>query len=869
MRCLAAASAVPLTFYMPKSPSLKPDLHLLDAFWNEPVTRVVLPNGLTLVLKRDTSAALASVQVWVKTGSMHEDAHLGAGLSHYLEHMLFKGTERRAGREISATVQAHGGYINAYTTFDRTVYYIDLPSEHVGIAIDVLADAVLHSTLPAAEVTKEKDVILREIAMTKDDPDNRLWDTLFSTAFREHPYRQPIIGHRDVFASVTREDLLGYYRTRYVPNNLVVVIVGDIDLAAMRTAVDQHFGAAPRARLAPVLVPDEPAQLGPRTEQRFEEVEITRGVLAWPIPGMAHADAPVLDLLATVLGHGDSSVLWREIRERAGLVHTIDASAWNPGSTGLFCVSFTCEAAKREPAERAILRLLARCARRGFTPAELKKSLRQLVVGEINTRKTMSGQASRLGVAEVVVGDLDHSRTYFDQLGAVKSPALCQTLGKYLVRDRLTAVSSNPVASAPAAAPAGASAEAREDFKEIRLGNGARLLLQPDHRLPNLHLRLLLQGGPLFEQAGKRGATALLATMLTKDTRRRSAAEVAQFIEQVGGAFFPFSGNNSLGLGAEVLPPDAERAIAILADALLYPTFCDATFALERDAQVAALQQDDDDVVTLARKRLRGRFFGRHPLALDAAGDLAGVRALAPADLAALYRRLCVASNVVLAVAGDFEARTLVPKLKAFLAKLPPGKPPAWPESGAGLPAEVGDFVEQQPREQAVVLQGFPGPAVNAPDFYVGEVTDELFSGMASRLFERVREEKGLAYFVRSGRVAGLETGMFYFLAGTQPGREAEVLAEIDGEIARVQAGAVEAGELLRCQTRLKAARRQSLQTNSARAMQAGLNALQGQPINDWKNYDAHVDGVTIADLASFATRRFARSQRTQLVVRP
>ena len=270
---------------MAKSSPPPPDHRLLDAFWREPVERIVLPNGLTLILKADHSAALASVQVWVKTGSTHEGVNLGAGLSHYLEHMLFKGTERRAGREISATVQAHGGYINAYTTFDRTVYYIDLPSEHTGVAIDLLADAVLHSTLPADECVKEKDVILREIAMTKDDPDNRMWDSLFSTAFREHPYRQPIIGHRDVFSAVTRDDLVSYYRSRYVPNNLVVVIVGDIDLAATRALVEQHFGAVPRSKLAPVLVPEEPLQLGARSEHRFEDVETTRAVLAWPIPG--------------------------------------------------------------------------------------------------------------------------------------------------------------------------------------------------------------------------------------------------------------------------------------------------------------------------------------------------------------------------------------------------------------------------------------------------------------------------------------------------------------------------------------------------------------------------------------------------------
>ncbi|HEY8932511.1 MAG TPA: pitrilysin family protein, partial [Rariglobus sp.] len=240
---------------MPKStPSFASDLRLLETFWKQPPERTVLANGLTLLVQRDTSAAVASVQVWVKTGSIHEGGLLGAGLSHYLEHLLFKGTDRRGGREISATVQAHGGNINAYTTFDRTVYYIDLPSAHVDVALDVLADAVLHSTLPADEVAREKDVILREIAMGNDDPDHRLGEALFDTAFRQHPYRYPIIGYRDVFAAVTRDELVAYYRARYVPNNLVVVVAGDVDTATVRAQVEAHFGAALRAKLAPVLV---------------------------------------------------------------------------------------------------------------------------------------------------------------------------------------------------------------------------------------------------------------------------------------------------------------------------------------------------------------------------------------------------------------------------------------------------------------------------------------------------------------------------------------------------------------------------------------------------------------------------------------
>lgn len=853
------------------SSSLAADLRLLDPFWQEQVERTVLPNGLTLILKPDRSAALASVQVWVKTGSVHEGEQLGAGLSHYLEHMLFKGTSRRAGREISATVQANGGYINAYTTFDRTVYYIDLPSEHTSVAIDLLADAVLNSTLPEDETAKEKDVILREIAMTKDDPDNRLWDALFSTAFREHPYRQPIIGHRDVFSAVTRADLHAYYRARYVPNNLVVVIVGDIDLSATRAAVETHFGAAPRVKLAPVLVPSEPLQLAPRSLHRFEDVELSRGALSWHIPGLTHEDAPMLDLLATVLGGGDSSILWQEIREKTRLVHTVDASSWNPGSSGLFCIGFTADADKRTAAVAAIERTLARYATKGFTPAHIKKALRQVVVGEINTRKTMSGQASRLGAAEVVVGDLDYSRSYFEQLRSVKPEDLSRMLRTYLVPARLTSISLNPTASQVQVVAAEQLRSGIRDFEELQLPNGARLLLQPDHRLPNVHLRLAVNGGVLFEETGERGSTALLATMLTKDAGRRTAAQVAHFIEEVGGSFHPLSGNNSLGVAAEVLPPDVDRAISVISDAVFLPGFKPATFALERDAQLAALAQDADDVVTLARKLGRKKFFGSHPLALDASGDEQGVKTLTPAMLRALHRKLFVASNVVLAVAGDFDPKKLAPKLKALLARLPKGKTPSRWNAGStlSLPAEAGDFVEKQPREQAVVLQAFPGPRVHAPDYYVGDVADELFSGMASRLFERVREEKGLAYFVRSGRVLGLDTGMFYFFAGTQPGKEGEVLAEIEAEIARVQAGGVEEVELRRCQARLKAGQRQSMQTNSSRALQATLNVLQGQPLNAWRSYDAKIDAVTIADLATFAQKYFQRSHRTQLVVRP
>ena len=852
---------------MPKSSSVSSrDLSLLETLWREPVERYTLPNGLTVLLKRDEAAPVSSVQVWVKTGSIHEGAYLGAGLSHYLEHMLFKGTERRAGREISATVQAHGGYINAYTTFDRTVYYIDVPSNHTTVAIDLLADAVLHSTLPAEEVTKEKDVILREIDMCLDDPDQRLSQALFETAFRTHPYRQPIIGHRDVFAASNRDDLLAYYRARYVPNNLVVVIVGDFDPAATRAAIAEHFGKAPRVRLAPVLVPDEATQLSRRDQHLFEDVQVARGGLGWQIPGLAHPDTPALDMLAMVLGHGDSSLLWQSIREKARLVHAIDAMSWSPGTGGLFYISYVADPDKRGRAEQAIQQELARIARKGISAGALAKAIRQAVTSEINMRKTMSGQASRLGAGEVVVGDINYSRQYFQRLFALTPARLKQVMTKYLVPETLTVVSSNPVAAAAAAGPAVRSSAASLDFEEIALPNGARLLLQPNHALPNLHFRLAFAGGPMFEPAGRRGLNALVATLLAKDTARRSAEEVARAIEAVGGSFHEFSGNNSFGLTAEVLPGDAGLALELISDAILRPAFKPATLEIEREGALASLKESLDDVVTVGRKKLREKFFGAHPFAIESGGDEAGLKAIRVADLRALHAQLTVAGNAVLAVAGSFDAKKLVPKLKAFLARLPKG---AAPKAGGPLAVTAGDFTEIQPRQQAIVFQAFPGPGLLHKDHIVSEVADELFSGMSSHLFERVREEKSLAYFVRSSRILGLHAGMFYFYAGTSPQRYEEVIAELNLEIKRVRGGGVTEEELERCRVRLKAGKRMGLQTNSARAMQAALNAVYGLPVNDWRTYDARIDAVTRADIQAFACNYFVSDRRVQLVVKP
>src|SRR5512138_6463 len=215
------------------------------------VTLTTLENGLTIIVREDHSAPVVSAQAWCMAGSIHEGRWLGAGMSHVLEHMLFKGTTTRPGSRIDQEVQEAGGYMNAYTSFDRTVYYINVPNTGATVAVDILCDIMRNATLPAEEMTKEKQVILREMDMNQDDPGRRASRRLFETAYTRSPYRYTVIGYPDIFNEVGREDLVAFYREKYAPNNIFFVVVGDLKAEVAEAQIRKAFEGARAQPLPP------------------------------------------------------------------------------------------------------------------------------------------------------------------------------------------------------------------------------------------------------------------------------------------------------------------------------------------------------------------------------------------------------------------------------------------------------------------------------------------------------------------------------------------------------------------------------------------------------------------------------------------
>src|ERR1044072_6797697 len=503
----------------------------------------VLANGLTLIVQEDRSAPVVSVQAWCGTGSIDENAHLGAGLSHILEHMLFKGTKTLGSSAIAQKIQDVGGYINAYTSFDRTVYWIDVPEAGASVALDVLSDTMMNSILPPEEDAKEQEVIRREFAMGMDDPDRMAGHLLFATAFQRHPYRLPVIGQLEIFNQLTQADVMQYYKTRYVPNNLTFIVVGDVDAEGGSGQLTSFFRDHPAKSLQPVYIPAEPPQLGPRIVHQEFATELTRLSLAWHIPEITHPDAPALDLLSTILGDGRSSRLYRRVREEAGLAFGVSAFSYTPGDTGLFGIDATLDPKKREAAEKLALQILDEVKQNGVTADELEKAKKITLGQHLGALTTMRGQASDVGSNWLLTRDLNFSREYLDAIQKVMLDDIKRVAKTYLTQNNLTVVSLNPKGSLSGKAEP-VKAIAAGEIQKFELSNGLRLLVREDHRLPLVGMGAVFRGGLLAENPEDNGVTRLMAKVLLKGTKTRTAEQIANQLESVGGSISSDAGNN-------------------------------------------------------------------------------------------------------------------------------------------------------------------------------------------------------------------------------------------------------------------------------------------------------------------------------------
>jgi zinc protease len=828
----------------------------------------VLPDGLTLIVQEDRSAPVASVQAWCATGSIDEDDKLGAGLSHILEHMLFKGTKTQKASEIAQTIQNVGGYINAYTSFDRTVFWIDVPKDGVTSALSILSDAMMNSTLPPEEYNKEQEVIRREFAMGFDDPDRMASLLLFATAYQKHPYRLPVIGEMEIYNQLTQEQVMQYYKSRYVPNNLTFIVVGDVDGQKIHKQLADYFKDYPEKSLKPVFVPEEPPQLGRREVHDEFATELSRLSLAWHIPEITHPDVPALDLLAGILGDGRSSRLYRRVREQAGLAFGISAFSYTPGDPGLLGVDATLDPKKRDDAEKLILQMIDDVKQAGVTADELMKAKKMSLAHHLDALTTMRGQASDIGSNWLLTRNLDFSRDYLTAVQKVTLDDIKRVAAKYLIDQNLTVTSLNPKGSLAGNEPAVKPIAAGE-VQRFELSNGLRLLVREDPRLPLVSMTAVFRSGLLAETPQSNGITRLTARALLKGTKTRTAEQIADQIEAIGGSISSDAGNNSMSVSVHVMKPDLKTGADLLADVLLNANFPENAVAREKQVQIAGIKQEDEQLTAVARNILRQALFTDHPYALRANGSADSVQHLTQKDLSAFRDKYLVAKNGVVSVFGNVNAAEVKQLFEQALGKMKPGAL-ALTDAHPSAPITKTESVESnKEKAQGVIMVGYRGVDMFDKDRHALELIDEASSDLGSRFFIRIRENMGLAYYVGASQMQGLVPGLFAFYLGTDPQKIEPVKTALLDEIHKLASEGLTEEELNRAKKKFIGQHEIAMQSNDSFGYQCALDELYGLGFDYYKKLGAEVNVVTLDDTKRVAAKYFRDQPYILATVRP
>ncbi len=828
----------------------------------------VLPDGLTVIVQEDHSAPVASVQAWCATGSVSEDEHLGAGLSHILEHMLFKGTKTRTTNAIAQKIQDVGGYINAYTDFDRTVFWIDVPRDGVATALDVLADAMMNSTLPPAEYLKEQEVIRREFAMNLDNPDRMTSQLLLATAFQRHPYRLPVIGQMEIYNQLTQEQVMRYYKARYVPNNLIFIVAGDVDAEKVHQQLAEFFKPYPEKSLKPVFIPEEPPQLGRREVHNEFATELTRLSLAWHVPELTHPDVPALDVLSTILGDGRSSRLYRRVREEAGLAFGVSAFSYTPGDPGLLGIDATVDPKKREGAEHLILQIIDEVKQAGVTPEELMKAKKISLSHHLDALATMRGQASDIGGNWLLTRNLNFSRDYLAAVQKVTLDDIRRVATNYLTSGNLTVVSLNPRGSLVAKAE-GAKVATATEIQKFELANGLRILVREDARLPLVSMTAVFRGGLLAETPQTNGITRLMAKVLLKGTKTRAAEQIANQIEAVGGSIGSDAGNNSFSVSLHLTKPDLKLGVDLLSDVLRNATMPAKAVAREQEVQIAGIKEEDEQLTAVARNILRAALFAHHPYALRANGSPDSVQRLTQKDLLDFRDRYLAAKNGVISVFGDVKAAEVKQLFEETLGALRPGALALTDAHPAAPLRQMTNVESQKEKAQGVIMVGYRGVDMFSPDRYALELIDEASSDLGSRFFIRIREQMGLAYYVGASQMQGLVPGLFAFYLGTDPQKIEPVKTALLDEIQKLASEGLTREELARAKKKLIGQQQIANQSNDSFGYQCALDELYGLGFDHYKSLEHDVEAVTLDDIRRVAGKYFRDQPYVLATVRP
>jgi zinc protease len=861
--------------------------------WTDGVVREVLPNGLTLLAQQDRSAPAVAVVTHVKAGFFDEPDR-SVGISHVLEHMFFKGTPSRGLGQIARETKAAGGYLNASTSYDHTTYFAVLPARSLAAGLAVQADALRNALIDAGELARELQVIIQEAKRKLDTPSAVAYETLHEVMFDRHRIRRWRIGYESQLAGFTRDDLWGYYSSRYVPGRTIVAIVGDVPVDRMLALARDAYEGWPARPGADDPSPEEPPREGVRARTMRGDIAQAELALGWRAVPPTHPDAAPLDLAAAVLGSGRGSWLYRALRE-PGIVTGITAQSYAPTEVGVFAVTADLDPERLMQAVDGIAETSARLALAGPSDAELDRARTLLLSRWVRRLEPMEGRAAALAAAEALGGVDELEREYAALVAA--TPADVRSAARrylspesvsavaYLPKDRGADLTADSLARAFAVTqlrvvptpepvvPVGrkrslrTAGSVRARTLHVALP-GADLLLRHKPGVPAVTLGVYAPRCDLDPPA-RAGVGALAARSAIRGAGGLDAAALAFAAERLGGTLGAAVASDWVGFGMTILAERLVDGAALLRTVYAEPTFNAAAIETERALMVAEATYVADDMFRFPFQLAFRAAFGDQGYGLPASGIPETLAAIAPDDVRCWHADVLLGARPVVVAVGEVDVERAAETLAAMFGDLAArASADGFPSHPWALGHEPVERSVAREKAQSALAMVFRGPARRQSERHAAEVWAAVASGLGGRLFEALRDRRSLAYTVMASAWQKGRAGALVTYIATSPEREPEARSAMLDELARFAREPVTDAELMQAASYLAGQAEVRQQSGSAVAGELVEAWLIGEGLDELAEPGAAYRRVTAAQVQEVADRSLRPGARAEGVVR-
>ena len=822
------------------------------AAWAAGYTVQKLPNGQTVVVYPIKDNPIVTIDTWIKTGSINEN-DTNNGVAHFLEHLFFKGTKAHPTGELEKILESKGAIVNAATSKDFTHYYITIPSKYFDTAIDLHSDMLLNPQIPRKELEKERKVVLEEIAKDGNTPSQKVYDNLNDMMYTKHPYKRKVIGSADIIGTIRREEILEYFNNFYAPSNMVTLVVGDVEPDKAVAKIQQSFNQEYKKPINKHYRKESPLQ---SQKRKIDYTDTQSGYMMIGFRGVNISDKETfaLDVLAEILGGGKSSRLYRDIKEQKGLAFSISASNGSYRDDGIFYISANFTPTSLEKLEKEIFEEITNIQKYGITDEELQRAKNVIVQDTYYSRESTSNISSELGYIMALTNSSELYDTYVDGIKQVTAEQVVNAAKKYLGVNR-SAVSVVLPESMKGAnevkeikSHSATKVSEHNGVTKYQVDNGSTLLVNRNQNNDIIAMSIIAKGGEFLESIPGEGTLA--AAVMTKGTKKYSAQELAQLMDENGIIIEPGCSEDFFVINVQTTTAQLDMNNA---------TFDDYEIEKKRSEILNKIRQRRDVPMNVALENFKtiifeGSVYSHSNKILEKT-----LPTIQKEDIVKYYNKVLDSKNVIISINGNVDPQKMITEFGSILKdkNAPAVNYANYKVTKATEPKTASQTIKDL--KTSWLFIGWQTSGVqNKKDFVTLKVMNTILgSGMSSRLFKNLREQDGLAYQLGSSYSPQMLAGTFFAYIGTNPDTLDYSREKILKEIERLKMEFVSDTELQDAKDRLKGSFIIAMETNAEKASNIGIFETYGFGYDFLNEYIKMIDEVTASDIISVANKYF------------